>query len=580
MFGRMTQLGELDMSLNNLRGVIPRELASLQSLLYLNLNNNWITGDIPNEVGLLSKLEHLDLASNNLSGSIPVQLIQCTNLLRLNLSKNKIKGSIPPQIGNARFLNILDLSQNLLTGGIPQELGNLRVLEIMNISHNSLSGFIPHAFGDMFALTSIDVSYNDLEGPLPNVKAFNEAPFEAIQNNKGLCRNVVGLQKCNYPMSKKGNSGQRHTIILVLSFLGFMLLASILIILVIFVHCQRKNIKRENIGRSNDLDYLRILSYDGKAFYKRILEATGGFDSKFYVGEGAYGIVYKAELLAGQIVAVKKISSSPEEEFLDFVSFKREIHALSNIRHRHIVKLYGFCFHARHSFLVYEYIHRGSLRTLLSDDEKALEFAWDKRVNIVRGVADALSYMHHDCFPQWIHRDLTSNNVLLDVDYEARVSDFGTARLLRPDSSNWTVVAGTIGYIAPELAYSPIPTEKCDVYSFGVIALETIMGKHPGDLISWECSSSTKIDSPKLLKDVLDQRISPSRVRLRDAEDVVSITRLAFKCLQADSRLRPTMRQVSQDLRVQVPLEMPFCAVTLEQLRDLKGREFRASEGD
>ncbi|XP_018721170.2 MDIS1-interacting receptor like kinase 2 [Eucalyptus grandis] len=220
-------------------------------------------------------------------------------------------------------------------------------------------------------------------------------------------------------------------------------------------------------------------------------------------------------------------------------------------------------------------MERGSLRTVLNDDERAGEFQWDKRVNVVRGVADALSNMHHECSPSLLHRDLTSNNILLDLNYEARVSDFGTARLLRPDSSNWTAIAGTIGYIAPELAYSTVPTEKCDVYSFGVVALEAIMGKHPGDHISWEYSSSAQTES-MMLKDVLDQRLSPSGLGLRDAQDVVLIAKLAFECLQANPRLRPTMGQVSREVRFQVPLDMPLSTVSLEQLRILNVKRIGA----
>lgn len=206
-----------------------------------------------------------------------------------------------------RFLEVLDLSQNLLIGRLPQELGKLRVLETMNVYHNSLFGSIPQTFSDMLALTIVDVSYNNLEGPLLNVKAFNEAPPEAIRHNKRLCGNVVGLQKCNSLISKKGNGdGGRGTIaILVFSFSGFMILASVVTILLIIVLRQRKNIKRENIGRSDDPDFLHILIFDGKAFYEQILKATEGFDSKFYMGEGAHGIVYKAELPTGQIVDVK-----------------------------------------------------------------------------------------------------------------------------------------------------------------------------------------------------------------------------------------------------------------------------------
>ncbi|XP_048139170.1 MDIS1-interacting receptor like kinase 2-like [Rhodamnia argentea] len=225
-------------------------------------------------------------------------------------------------------------------------------------------------------------------------------------------------------------------------------------------------------------------------------------------------------------------------------------------------------------------MERGSLRATLNDDERAKEFHWDKRVNVIRGVADALSYMHHECSPPLIHRDLTSNNILLDRDYEAHVSDFGTARLLRPDSSNWTVIAGTIGYIAPELAYSTVPTKKCDVYSFGVVALETIMGKHPGDHVSWECSSSAQTESPIMLKDVMDQRLSASRVGLQDAQDVVLIAKLAFECLLPDPRLRPSMGQVSRELHALVSLEMPLSSISLEQLRDFSVRKFGAFTSD
>ncbi|XP_057970084.1 MDIS1-interacting receptor like kinase 2-like isoform X2 [Malania oleifera] len=111
--------------------------------------------------------------------------------------------------------------------------------------------------------------------------------------------------------------------------------------------------------------------------------------------------------------------------------------------------------------------------------EQAMELNWSRRVNVVRGIANALSYMHHDCSPPIIHRDISSDNVLLDLEYEAHVSDFGTARLLKPDSSNWSSLAGTIGYTAPELSYTMKVTEKCDVYSFGVVSMEVIMGRHP-----------------------------------------------------------------------------------------------------
>ncbi|XP_048137553.1 MDIS1-interacting receptor like kinase 2-like isoform X1 [Rhodamnia argentea] len=196
----------------------------------------------------------------------------------------------------------------------------------------------------------------------------------------------------------------------------------------------------------------------------------------------------------------------------------------------------------------------------------ATEFDWARRAGSIKGVANALSYMHRDCSPPWIHSDITGNNVLLDGDYEAHVSNFGTARLLKPDSSNWTLVVGTLGYIAPELAYSAV-TEKCDVYSFGIIALEVIMGRHPGDLVSSSCQSSTssvQFNSGTLLQDVLDRRLPlpPDK----DAENVASIAKLALACVEADPHCRPAMRKVCQGLSIQVPLVKPFSDVGLREL--------------
>ncbi|BBH03275.1 Leucine-rich repeat receptor-like protein kinase family protein [Prunus dulcis] len=164
--------------------------------------------------------------------------------------------------------------------------------------------------------------------------------------------------------------------------------------------------------------------------------------------------------------------------------FLNEVRALSEIRHRNIVKLYGFCAHKRHSFLVYEYLERGSLATMLSKNEEAKELGWSKRVNIVKGLAHALSYMHHDCLPPIVHRDISSKNILLDSEYEACVSDFGTAKFLNPDSTNWTALQARMATWHQELAYTMEVNENCDVYSFGVVTLEIIMGKHPGDLFS------------------------------------------------------------------------------------------------
>ena len=447
--GNATMLGVLDLSSNHLVGKIPKDLGRLKSLLKLLLNNNQLSGNIPSEIGMLSVLEHCNLAANNLSGLIPKQLGECSRLLFLNLSRNTLAGSIPYDIGSLQSLQSLDVSKNFLVGEIPPKLGGMKQLETLNLSHNNLSGSIPSTFDDSTSLTSIDISYNELEGPIPNITAFHTAPIAALQNNRGLCGNVVGLKACSKlipnPLSKRSN---KFLVIILLSLLGTLFIVFV-IVGVSLLLCRRVK-KREDKPREAHNDNLfAIWSYDGKMVYENIIEATENFNSKYCIGVGGYGSVYKAVLPTRQAVAVKKLHPLLDGEKSNQKAFTSEIHTLTEIRHCNIVRLYGFCSHPKHSLLVYEFLEGGSLVKLLKSEEGAKAFDWIKRANVIKGVANALSYMHHDCSPSIIHRDISSKNVLLDQEYEAHISDFGTARLLKPDSSNWTSLAGTFGYMAP-----------------------------------------------------------------------------------------------------------------------------------
>ncbi|XP_026397300.1 MDIS1-interacting receptor like kinase 2-like [Papaver somniferum] len=179
-------------------------------------------------------------------------------------------------------------------------------------------------------------------------------------------------------------------------------------------------------------------------------------------------------------------------------------------------------------------------------------FDWINRVRFIKGTATALAYMHHDCIPTIIHMDISSNNILLDYEYEARVSDFGTARILKPDSSHWTSLEGTYGYVAPELAYTMKVTEKCDVYSFGVVILEVLMGGHPSALITLisqillQSSSASNLGQNTKLRDILDQCIGtpPDVVQ----KEIMRIVKVGFSCLRGDPLTRPTMEEISAHL--------------------------------
>ncbi|CAI9279359.1 unnamed protein product [Lactuca saligna] len=378
--------------------------------------------------------------------------------------------------------------------------------------------------------------------PVPPYAIFVNASIQVFQGNPSLCGNVTGLKLCpsQNMMKKKDPVHHKRVLIIVLPIFGALLLGLLMCGLIAYQR-QKKILPHEQPSDDEGDDFFSISSFDGRVVYDEVLKATNGFDDAYCIGSGGYGIVYKAELQPNNVVAVKKLHSSSGK--VDRKGFLNEVRALTNIRHRNIVKLYGYCSHARHSFLIYEYLEKGSIGSILSSDILAKELDWLKRIKIVKGVANALAYMHHDCSPPIIHRDISIANILLDSDYEAHISDFGTSKLLKLDSSNWTAIAGTYGYISPELAYTMVATEKCDVYSFGVVALEVMIGKHPGELIT---SLRTLAIDYLLLANVGDRRIPPPSSEVE--KQVKLVLSLSRACLNSNPHARPTMRQVSNML--------------------------------
>nr|GMD94118.1 MDIS1-interacting receptor like kinase 2-like [Ipomoea batatas] len=558
----------LDLSSNQLVGNIPKSFSTLHSLGVLKLDGNKLSGNITLGIGELSFLTELNLAANRFIGFIPEGLGSCQRLTVLNLNQNMFEGRIPYDIGSLQFLQTLDLSQNMLTGKLPQQFGGLIYLQSLNVSHNTLSGSIPSSMAQCLGLVSIDVSYNELEGMLPNNKAFENATFESLRNNKGLCGNIAGLKPCSSGSpEKKTDQGHKTTLVLVIVIrIGFIGVAA-MVVVVIWLIPLRRCIKE--MPRASRENLFTVLNFDGNIAYESIVEATDNFDSRYCIGMGGSGSVFRAELSNGQVFAVKKLNESIQGDgSRDFKNFSNEIHSLSEARHRNIVRLYGFCSHVRHSFLVYEYLEGGSLTHVLSHDEKSIELDWFKRVNVVKAMAKALSYMHHGCFPTIVHRDISSKNILFDHEYEAHISDFGTAKFLNSNSSNWTSFAGTFGYTAPEFAYTMEVNEKCDVFSFGVVALEVIMGRHPGDLVASISSSLLSENQNLVLKEVLDPR--PSSPGKHEAEELVLIAKIAFSCLNFNPGSRPTMFQVFTLLSKKMQPSDLFPYITLCQLFGLE----------
>ncbi|XP_047965895.1 MDIS1-interacting receptor like kinase 2-like [Salvia hispanica] len=474
----------------------------------------------------LTRLEILKLDGNRLEGVFEAGIHMLPSINTIGLSRNSIRGGIPCDFGdvvNAQFLNV-DLSRNNLSGGVPKSLCKLNTI---NLAFNHLEGRIPPSVWSKFS----EDSYSG------NLKLF--------------------------PPKDRSNA---KIIFPVVTFIGCFVLTSVFFVICFIYSRKRKkaaSATAEPEGRPGDI--FKIWNYDGNIAYQLIIEATEDFDFRYCIGTGGYGSVYRALLPTGRVVAVKKLHRFEGDNPAFDYSFRNEAKVLSQIRHRHIVKLFGFCLHQRSMFLIYDYMERGSLFSVLKYDDEAVELNWKKRVNVVKGIANALSYMHHDCSPPILHRDVSSSNILLDSEFEGCLSDFGTARLLDPDSSNHTMLVGTRGYIAPEMAFTMVVTERCDVYSFGVLALEVMFGDHPGDFIS--SMTMTQVAQNIMVQQLLDKRLPSLEEDVRVSREVIGVVKTALKCISYDPKARPCMKEVSQELAKHPPrLKVPFRSISVLHL--------------
>ncbi|KAI3995948.1 hypothetical protein MKX01_004103 [Papaver californicum] len=287
-----------------------------------------------------------------------------------------------------------------------------------------------------------------------------------------------------------------------------------------------------------------------KIFVAEELEkTTDNFNPSRIIGKGGYGTVYKGMLSNGEIVAIKKSTLVDENQVDQFIN---EVAILSQINHRHIVRMLGCCLETHVPLLVYEFVLNGTLSDHLhvreGDHESLL--SWKDRVRIASEVAGALAYLHSDAFMPIFHRDIKSTNILLDEKYRAKVSDFGISRSATVDSTHLTtLVQGTFGYLDPEYFHSGQFTDKSDVYSFGIVLVEILTGETALSKIREEEEKSLALYFIKSLKEnrlsvLLDTRV----LNEGDTDDILLVGRLAKKCLKYVGKKRPTMKEVSLSL--------------------------------
>ncbi|CAM6109301.1 unnamed protein product [Calypogeia fissa] len=588
----------LDLSYNNLSGPIPLTMfskndSSISTLLLQNnslsgdivdifigspgspnvgewrLQNNLLTGDLSRLANTTSRFDPptIDLRNNKLqwrtSGAIPDPITATFQRFASNdkgvspqevlVAGNNFSGTPVPKGCFNTSIQVLDLSNSYLTGEMLAAAFSgscLPNLKLLNLSNNAINGSVPEDIFELPYLEVLDLSHNNLSGSLPRIPIsssfFNP---EIFAGNDGLCG--LPLDPCPevYP--------RRRTVVLwwvlVISIGGLLAVAmgSCLAAAWLWRVYQKRH--------EQDADLIKTLLERDAATLMRLREirrATNNFAKSAQIGEGGFGIVYKGKLQDGTVVAIKR--SKREESDKDKQQFLNEVRILSQVNHRNLVKLMGCCLEKKIAVLVLEYVSNGTLQDHLRGKTGANHLSWKQRLKIAVQTANALNYLHASASFPIYHRDVKSANILLNEDLDAKVADFGISRLapLQATHVSTRAVQGTLGYIDPEYYLSCQLTDKSDVFSFGVVLLEIITAKPAIDFSrGGDDNSLVYLASPHIERGDLQGLIDPSLMEtycdpVGDVrESILNVGRLATRCVEMQSKSRPTMNEVLKELQ-------------------------------
>ncbi|KAE8713874.1 Detected protein of confused Function [Hibiscus syriacus] len=566
---RLKNLQLLSLDGNKLQGSIPHDLCGLNRLYELTLDDNELDGPLPACLSELTSLRKISLSYNKFHSSIPSSFWSLKDILEVDLSFNNFNGLLPSDIGNLKVVNRLDLSGNFFSSDIPPAIGSLHDVQALVLSHNRLQGPIPESLGDLLSLKRLDLSDNDLSGVIPesleklrDLEYFNvsvnrlegeipsEGPFSKF-TDQSFAKNFA---LCGSPRFRVSRCVHRHHRKTPLQVLRYVLptFASIIILAAFIVVCIQLK-KRKKKKKSTDLaigeDAIPLKEWK-RISYDQLSKGTEGFSEANILGSGSFGTVYRGQLSDGKQVAVKVFDLQTEGAFK---SFDVECQVMSKIIHRNLVKVITCCSNPDFKALVLEFMPNGSLEKWLYSANHSLDIL--QRINIMIDVASALEYLHSEYSVPIIHCDLKPSNVLLDRDMVAHVGDFGIAKLLGgEDSIKQTMTLATIGYMAPEYGSAGIISVKSDVYSYGVLLMETFTRKKPTDEVFVEEMSLKRWVEMSLCNGIMGAGDS-SLVQEDDEYFVVkancisSIIKLALDCSAELPEDRTDMKNVISMLR-------------------------------
>lgn len=535
-----------------------------------------LEGRLSPAIGKLSELKELSLPNNQLAGQIPTQIFDCKKLEILNIRNNQFSRNFPSGLSSLTRLRVLDLSFNKFSGNL-KFLKNFPNLEKLSLANNMFAGKVPSSLRSSRNLRFIDISGNSLlEGSVP---VMNQAAYFSSQSTKEdnvskrymLAEKSIdkNLTTTTTHSSSKVSSGikfeanmsvetehkrQKHyreagkwILSILAGVLGGCVVGFVISRLLKFIGFLIK-------GENESLEIFSLLIKNPKDL--AFLEKEGGLALLKIIGRGGCGVVYKATLPGsnGMEIAIKKITQPLNVEELSredsklmnqrMRQIRSEIRTVGLIRHRNLLPLLAHVPRPDCHYLVYEYMKNGSLQDVLQQvSQGRRELDWLARYKIALGVAVGLEYLHVHNIPRIIHRDIKPANVLLDDEMEARIADFGLSKAIPEANTHFSTsnVVGTVGYLDPTYYQTYQFTEKCDIYSFGVLLGVLTTGKFPTDeffqhtdemnLVGW-MRNVTRSEDPT-------RAIDPRLMGNGYEKQILLVLKIAYYCTLDNPKKRP-----------------------------------------
>uniref|UniRef100_A0A2C9UJ58 Protein kinase domain-containing protein n=1 Tax=Manihot esculenta TaxID=3983 RepID=A0A2C9UJ58_MANES len=540
-----------------------------------------LSGFLSPAIGRLSELKELSLPNNQLVDQVPPQIVDCKKLEILDLGNNLLSGEVPSELSKLLRLRILDLSNNKFSGNL-SFLKQFPNLERLSLANNLFTGIVPKSIRSFRNLQFFDFSGNSfLEGPVPLMsKAGSTAsqyPKRFMLAENGTTKGPKNFSSAAGPSSATTGSAQapapsstggehhkkkksKKLSGWLLGFLAGAVAGSIsgFVFSVMF----KLGLAAIRGGGRDSGPAIFSPHVIKKAEYLAFLEKDDGLANLEIIGRGGCGEVYKAELPGsnGKLIAIKKIVQPPRDaaELTDEDSkllnkkmrqIRSEINTVGQIRHRNLLPLLAHISRPDCHYLVYEFMKNGSLQDVLNQvSEGNRELDWLARHRIALGVASGLEYLHINHSERIIHRDLKPANILLDDDMEARIADFGLAKAMPDAKTHVTTsnVAGTVGYIAPEYHQTLKFTDKCDIYSFGVLLGVLVIGKLPSDEFF---QTTREMSLVKWMRNIMTsenplQAVDQTLIGKGYDEQMLLVLKIACFCTLDDPKQRPNSKDI------------------------------------